>query len=231
MSMTGTLEAGMRRDPVQLAMSYARPESQVKAEARLALAHPGERRAPKQVELPFVMELKRPRMTRLEIRFQGQTAVQAFDGKNGWKLRPFLGRREVEPFTTEERRVASQQTELDGLLIDHAAKGYRVKLLGTEAVESRDAYALEVTTGEGDVRHVWVDTQTSLEVKVDGTRKMDGKSRKVWTYLREYRPVDGLMIPHLLETSVEGAPGSEKIRIERVALNPKLDDARFATPD
>ncbi len=38
------------------------------------------------------------------------------------------------------------------------------------------------------------------------------------------------MIPHQLETTVEGLPGSERIVIERVALNPSLDDARFQKP-
>ena len=127
--------------------------------------------------------------------------------------------------------MASTQTDLDGPLIDYAAKGNKVELEGTEPVEGRDAFKLKVTSAEGQVRHVWVDKQTYLDVKVDGTRRLDGKPRPVWTYLRDYRPVNGLMIPHVLETTVEGVPGSEKILVERVALNPRLDDARFAKPD
>jgi hypothetical protein len=231
MSMTGSLEAGRPRDPVKLAMSYMRPRNEAKAEARKALAHPREADANKNVRLPFVMELERPRRTRLEIRFQGQTAVQVYDGSHGWKLRPFLGRREVEPFTAEELRVASQQTDLDGPLIDYARKGNKVELEGTEPVEGHDAYRLKVTSHDGQVRHVWVDKQTYLDVKVDGTRRLDGKPRPVWTTFRDYRPVNGLMIPHVLETTVEGVPGSEKILVDRVALNPQLDDAHFTKPD
>ena len=58
-------------------------------------------RPKEQVQLPFVMELKRPRKMRVELQFNGQTAVQVFDGTNGWKLRPFLNRRQVEPYTNE----------------------------------------------------------------------------------------------------------------------------------
>ena len=231
MTMTGSLEAGKPRDPVKLAMSYLRPRKDAKAEARKALVHPREADADKPVQLPFVMELKRPRKTRLEIRFKGQTAVQVYDGRQGWKLRPFLGRREVEPFTAEELRVASAQTDLDGPLIDYARKGNKVELEGTEPVEGHDAFRLKVTSEDGQVRHVWVDTQTYLDVKVDGSRRLDGKPRPVWTTFRDYRPVNGLMIPHVLETTVEGVPGSEKILVERVALNPQLDDAQFSKPD
>jgi hypothetical protein len=231
MSMSGNLEAGRPRDPVKLAASYLKPRKEAKAEARKALAHAGPADTEKNVQLPFVMELKRPRKTRVEVRFKGQTAVQVYDGRKGWKLRPFLGRREVEPYSAEEIRLASQQTDLDGPLIDYAAKGSKLELEGTEPVEGRAAYRLKVTSDEGQVRHVWVDQQTFLEVKIEGSRRLDGKPRPVWTYYRDYKAVGGLMIPHLLETTVEGVTGSEKIMVERVALNPKLDDARFAKPD
>src|SRR6201998_2392355 len=42
--------------------------------------------------LPFVMELKRPSKVRFELQFKGQTAIQVFDGTQGWKLRPYLNR-------------------------------------------------------------------------------------------------------------------------------------------
>jgi len=35
-----------------------------------------------EAQLPFVMELKRPRKTRVELAFNGQTAIQVFDGTN-----------------------------------------------------------------------------------------------------------------------------------------------------
>ena len=35
---------------------------------------------------------------------------------------------------------------------------------------------------------------------------------------------------YLLETTVDGVKGSEKIVVERVVLNPKLEDGRFAKP-
>ncbi|BDG02336.1 LolA-like protein [Anaeromyxobacter oryzae] len=230
MSVSGTLDAGTPRDPVKLAMAYLRQARQTRAEARIALARAREAEPPKPVQLPFVMELKRPHKARVEVRFRGETAVQVYDGRSGSKLRPFLGRREVEPFTAEELRVASQQSELDGPLLDAAATGGKVELEGEEPVDGRDAYRLKVTAGDGQVRHVWVDAQTFLDVKVEGTRRVDGRPRSVWTSFRDYRTVAGLLIPHVLETAVEGVKGSEKIVLDRVVLNPRLDDARFTNP-
>ena len=235
MSLSGRLEAGKPRDPVKLAMAYSQPENQAKLQARMAVLRGSTTAtvsaADKSVQLPYVMEMKRPRKSRVEVRFRGQTAIQVFDGTTGWKVRPFLGRHEVEPYNAEEMRIAAQQTELDGPLMDYAAKGSRLELVGNEPVEGHDAYKLRITSDTGMSRQVWVDAQTFLDVMIDGTRTMDGKLRSVRTVFRDYKPVGGLMIPHVLETTVEGVKGSEKIVIEHVTINPKLDDARFAKPE
>ena len=182
-----------------------------------------------QVQLPFTMELKRPRKTRLEIKFNGQTAIQVYDGSNGWKLRPFLNRHQVEPYTEEELKDSSLQSDLDGPLVDYASKGTKVELDSIEKVEGRDAYKLKLTLKNGQAQHLWIDAQTFLEVKIEGTpRRLDGRYHAVATYFRDYRPVNGVMVPYLLETAVEGVRQTEKIRIETVAVNPQLDETLFA---
>jgi hypothetical protein len=65
----------------------------------------------------------------------------------------------------------------------------------------------------------------------------------VEVYYRDYRPVNGLQIPYVLETKVlplaqkQKSPGfrntpvpPEKIVIEKVAVNPKLDESLFSKP-
>jgi hypothetical protein len=183
-------------------------------------------------QLPFVLEMMRNRKTRLELQFNGQTALQVYDGVNGWKLRPFLNRHDVEPYTPEELKSASMQAEIDGPLVDYAAKGTKVQLEGIQPVEGHDAFNLKLTLKNGQVQHIWVDAQTFLDVKIDGApRKLDGKYHPVSTFFRDYRPVNGLMIPFINETAVQGVTQTEKIRIEKVIVNPNLEDSRFAKPE
>ena len=85
--------------------------------------------------LPFVMKLKRSHKSRLEIVFNDQASVQVYDGNQGWKVRPFLNRNEVEPYTKAEANSAAATDELDGPLVDYAAKGTKVALVGNESVE------------------------------------------------------------------------------------------------
>ena len=184
-----------------------------------------------QAQLPFVLEMARPRKSRLELEFRGETAVQVYDGTQGWKLRPFLNRHEVENYTADEMKVAEVQADLDGALVDYAAKGTKIEFAGTEPVEGQPAYKLKLTLKNGHVMHEWVDAGTFLEVKVEGTpRRLDGKPHPVAIYLSDYRTVNGLMIPHLIETRVEGVRRTEKIQIEKVVVNPPLDPSRFAKP-
>ena len=199
-------------------------------------------RPAEEVQLPFLMELKRPGKMRMELQFNGQTAIQVYDGANGWKLRPFLNRRVVEPYTTEEMKVSSLQADVDGYLVDYAAKGTQIELVGMEKVEDRDTYKLKLTMKNGQAIHDWIDAQTFLEAKVEGQpRRLDGVYHPVEVYYRDYRPVSGLQIPHILETKVlqvaRTAHGFkdplvpiEKIIIEKVVVNPKLDENHFSKP-
>lgn len=183
------------------------------------------------VQLPFVLKLKRPRKSRMELEFRGQTAVQAYDGINGWKVRPFLNRKDVEPYTAEELKAATQQADLDGPLMEAIARGYVVQIEGTQPVEGRKAYNLKITRKDGQDQHVWVDAETFLELMIEGTpRRLDGKEHKVKTYMRDYRTVNGLTIPYVVETAVDGVKQTEKIRIEQVVINPGLQDSLFTKP-
>jgi hypothetical protein len=181
-----------------------------------------------EMRLPFTLELKRPLKSRLELEFNGQKAVQVYDGTHGWKLRPFLGRTNWDTYSADELKQAAAEPGIDGWLIDAAARGARVESAGTDTVEGSAAYKLKVTPRSGPVRYVWVDGKSFLDVKVDGEpRKLDGKPHAVEIYQREFKPEHGLMIPHVLETAVKGVKKTEKIVIDSVSVNPKLDEARF----
>jgi hypothetical protein len=185
----------------------------------------------REAKLPFTLSMKRPHKSRLELRVQDHAAVQAYDGKQGWKLRPYLNRDDVEPFNATELRSAAAAAELDGPLIDAARKGTKVEMVGMEPVEGKSAYKLMVTPSNAPPMNVWIDAASFLEVKMDGEpRKLDGRMHKVAVYSRDYKAEGGLMIPHTLETVVEGVKQSHKMSIQSVKVNPSLEDGLFARP-
>ena len=238
MSLSGKTGAGGN----QRATLQVPTQGQITAVTRKTEQSPLPSRRVEEVYLPFLMELARPHKMRFELQFAGQTALQVYDGVNGWKLRPYLNRLEVETYTADEMKVASIQSELDGPLVDYAAKGTRVESDGIEKVEGRDTYKLKLTLKSGEVTHVWVDAQTFLETKIEGQpRRLDGVYHPVEVYYRDYRNVNGLEIPFVLETRVipvtKTALGlrdtpvpPERTLIEKVVINPGFDAALFSKP-
>jgi hypothetical protein len=183
------------------------------------------------IELPFVMKMKRGRKSRLELTFRDQTALQVYDGRQGWKVRPFLNRTEVEPYSADETRAAAAFEELDGPLIDSAKKGTKVKLVGTELVEGKGAYKLKLTSKDGTQRTMWIDGRSFLELKLEGEpKKVDGKVRTVSVYFRDYKTESGLTTPRLLETTYEGTKVSRKMKVTRVIANEPMQDSLFQKP-
>ena len=234
LSLAGKLSAGGNERPsLQMPIQGRLPSGKTVVPQRPA----------EEIQLAFLMELKRARKMRFELQFNAQTAIQVFDGANGWKLRPFLNRQVVEPYTADEIKIASTQAELDGPLVDYAAKGSQVELAGMEKVENRDTYKIKLTLKGGKAIHVWIDARTFLEAKMEGQpRRLDGTLHPVEVFFRDYRPVQGLQIPYLLETrvlpvaknamGVKDAPvPPEKIVIETVQVNPTLDEALFSKPE
>jgi hypothetical protein len=236
MSWTGKMDAGTG-DSAARSQSFVQQtwgKKAPKAKAAALAAANGEAPAaegPKQVQLPFVLEMKRPGKSRVEVQFAGKTAIQVYDGKSGWMKRPYLNRDDWEPFTAEQAKASQGQWDLDGPLFDYSAKGTKVSLEGVEKVDGKDAYKLKLALKGGGVQHVWIDAQSFLDVKVEGTpRRMDGKMHTVWVYQRDFRPVQGVMVPFVLETAVDGYPDTHKMLLETVAVNPKLDDTLFVKP-
>lgn len=206
-------------------------------------AMPASKRLKEEAQLPFVLKMERPRKSRFEIEFKGTTGVQVYNGAQGWKLRPYLNRTDVEPYTSEELKSASLQPDLEGPLMGCVAPECRVDLEGQEKVEGRNTYKLKLSSSNRPETRVWLDAETFLETKIEGQpRRLDGKQHPVEIYLRDYRDVNGLKFPFLMETHVLPAAGEggskrapttyspEKIFIEKIVVNPKLNDSEFEKP-
>lgn len=232
MSWSGKMEVGTGDSAARSAKYVSDSKALSKQMARTAVAaNTGKSEPIKQIQLPFLLEMKRPELSRIEVEFNGKTSVQVFDGRNGWLVRPYLNRNDAEPFTADQAKSEAGKWQFDGPLLDYAAKGTKVELEGVESVDNRPAYKLKLTLKDGSVQRIWIDSKSFLDVKVEGgPRRMDGRVRTVWVFQRDFRRVQGLMVPFELETAVDGYQDTHKMFIDKVTLNPALDDALFAKP-
>jgi outer membrane lipoprotein-sorting protein len=180
----------------------------------------------------FVLQQKRPNWTRLETTAKDEKTLRVFDGAHGWQMRAISGGGpELRPYTPEELKFATEAQGADGPLIDYQAKGNAVALEGIETVEGREAYRLGVRLAAGQHQTVWIDAQTFLDIRYDrASYDAAGVAKTVSVSYRDYRTIGGLQIPVTVETSVGSGSAADKMVMERIALNPPLDDGAFTNP-
>jgi len=180
--------------------------------------------------LPFTLELKRPHKMRLEINLGDLTALQLFDGQQGWTIQPSAKGPLVRAFAPDEAMTAAEQIDPEGPLIDAASKGTTVTFDGQETVEGHRTYKLKLVLKGGEERHVWVDATTYLDVKIDGQRIIEGRPWPSETYFYDWKKTGGIELPYRIETAVDGVRTSNRILVDRAVVNLPIDDDRFALP-
>src|SRR6266536_4833430 len=109
------------------------------------------------IEAAFGLLVKRPGMIRSETTLQGLTAVEAYDGTEGWSMQPFQGRRDPQKTPAENLKSVAQQADFDGPLVRWKEKGHRVEYLGTEDVDGTLAHKLRVNLKDGDGKYLYLD--------------------------------------------------------------------------
>ena len=182
------------------------------------------------LEAKVVEESKRPEMVRQEFVLQGMIGVTAWDGKTGWKIEPWQGKKDVEPLGEEELKQVIEDADFDGPLIHYKEKGNAVELVGTEPVEGTDAYKLKVTLKAGDVQYFYMDTDYFVPIKIEKTRMIRGAPRESETSLGDYKEVAGVYFPHSFESGAKGSANRSKIVYDKYEANVPLDDSRFRPP-
>lgn len=182
------------------------------------------------LEAPFVQEVKRPDKTRLEFTVQGMTGIQAYDGKSGWQVMPFAGKTDAEPMSPDDLKDAEEQADIDGPLVDYKTKGHTVELLGKEKVEGSDAYKLKLTLKNGNIHTLYIDADSYLDVKDISKRTIRGSETEIESMSGEFKEVNGLLFPFAIEQGEKGSPQKRHIVLEKVEVNPSLDDSRYKMP-
>jgi hypothetical protein len=169
-------------------------------------------------------------MVRQELVLQGMTGVTAYDGKEGWKIEPWQGKKDVESLGEEEKKQIVEDSDFDGPLVNYKEKGNKVELVGKEPVEGTDAWKLKVTLASGDVQYYFMDTDYFVPIKVEHKRMVRGAERETETSIGDYKEVAGVYFPHSFETGQKGSPNRSKVVFDKIEANVPLDDSLFHAP-
>jgi hypothetical protein len=185
-----------------------------------------------QGQLEFkVSEVKeRPGKVRADAAIQGMALVQAYDGSSGWKIYPFLGRKDPAKMTTDEAKSLVEEAEIGGPLENWKADGKTITYLGTEDVEGTQAHKLKLVRKNGDVSYVYLDPDYFLEIRILDQRMEQGARVEVETDLGDYEKVNGVYFPFSIESGNKGSTDKQKVILEKAEANVPVDQSIFAFP-
>ena len=147
----------------------------------------------------------------------------ASNGVNGdvvWEINPMAGPRVLRG---GDRLAGLRQAEVDPLL--NWRKHFTgVESAGSEQVRGRTCEKLVLHPPEGDPITAYFDAETHLLTRMRGMR--DGQP--VDTYLSDYRPAGGVLMPHKSEMVM--TQFAMQFTIEEVEVNVDIPDDVFALP-
>ena len=187
---------------------------------------------PDGVQGSLTVRLLRPNRIREEVIFGAMNSTRAFDGQSAWLHSRENNREDVRPLTGGDLENLQDEAEngIDGPLADHAAKGNKVELVGTEAVEGKPCYKLKITLRSGHIQFQYLDQKTYLEIREEIVRTVNGQDTIIEETVGDYRREGGILFAHSFVSGQAGHPERTTLTIDKFDLNPPVDKALFEMP-
>jgi len=189
-------------------------------------------------EADFTLWRQRPGSYRFEYGILGERATEVYDGRSGWMQSPVEGWPWPVPMNGPQLTTARSLAELDSPLMDAAAKGHEVELVGRSDFDGIDTWELNVTlageagedgdkTGNEETWHL--DAETYLPVArilpaVDFGRAVGTQE----VFYDDHREVDGVMFPFFIQS--EYFIRLNIWTVDAIEVNPEIPEGLFTRP-
>jgi len=184
---------------------------------------------PAPMELPMLIELKRPNKQRVELVVRGMTQITTFDGKDGWIKTPWAAEKNAVPLKPEEIESLAE-SEFDSPYLDWQAKGWKVEYLGAAAAGGRNAYRVRFTLSNTESIVGSFDVRTYQEVQREKIYQSLGNELTLLSIFDDYQMVQGISFPFYIVHRAVNRGRRLKLLLDRIDVNPVLNDPRFAKP-
>jgi len=178
----------------------------------------------------FRQENKRADKVREEFIIQGLAQVQAYDGKTGWQISPFGGRKDPELLSQDDLKSLAVDADIDGPLVDYKEKGHKAELVGHDSMEGTDCFKIKLSMKNGDVRYYYLDADSFLELKLEIQTTIRGALQENELYYGDYEQVNGIYYPFAVEQAQKGSASRAQISVVKIEQNIPLEDTHFSMP-
>ncbi len=182
------------------------------------------------MELPYKTVMQRPEKIYMEVEIQGARMQQAYNGETGWMIAPWTGTMEPQDLTGTQLKSFESQADMDGNLYNWEEKGHRVTLVGEEEMEGTPVYNIKLVHTNGDEYNYYMDAENFVVLKVKAKVKVEQGEVEGETYLSNYKPVEGIIMPFVIENRVNGQTQMQ-IVVDSVKFNTGIDESIFEKPE
>jgi len=172
---------------------------------------------------------RRPGVRRIVITAPGINHAEGFDGVT-WEHDYATGRtiRDTGTANVMGRRSA----EFDESFVDYATKRSRVTSLGSGLLDGQPTYGLRVALMDGAQKDYFFDQKSGLIVAVKQQKPMPGgKSVETLTSYDDWRPVGGVLMPHVfLERNTVNGGIINRVEWDTIEVNVPTSVSDFRPP-
>jgi len=159
------------------------------------------------------------------------TGINAYDGKDGWKIEPWQGKRDPEALGEEEMHGILDEADFDGPLVNYQAKGNKVEYQASsrsKAVTPTNSRSRGRTATSASTISIPSTTSHPHRYAAHDSRRAAGVRDLPRRLQAGQRRVSAVLV----RVGVEGSSSSDrsKITYHKIEANVPLDDARFKRP-
>lgn len=164
---------------------------------------------------------------RTDITLMGMTGYQIVTPTEGWSYMPFQGQAAVEAMTADQVKDQQEELDIQGVVIDYAAKGHTAEFIGKEDVEGTECLKVKMTLKNGKSQTLFFDPATYYIIKAVSAISANGQEAEVATSFSNYQKhSSGIVLA--MSTTVPMGPGfNADLTIESVEINTTLDTSLF----
>jgi outer membrane lipoprotein-sorting protein len=171
--------------------------------------------------LEVVQQRKAPNKAKMIMQAQGMEVFNiTSDGKRA--VMSQMGNQQ-EMSGPELEAVKVQNTLFAELYYDQMS--IKRSLAGTETVEGKEAYKVELEMPGGTKVTEYYDAATGLKIRVVGSQNTPEGAVTQSTDLGDYKEVNGVQYPHTITTSI--GPQQIKMQVTGIEVNKDLADSLF----
>ncbi|MEP6845617.1 MAG: hypothetical protein ABI861_06425 [Panacibacter sp.] len=164
-----------------------------------------------------------------ETDFNGQNIVQVVTDKSGWVINPFAGASDATAMSDDDFKAYSDAVYLPDPLVNYAANGAKVELIGQEKMGEVNAYKINYTNKYGLETTYYIDPANYYIIEAIRKGTGMGQEITVTTTLSNYQKTDfGIFMPFAI--NIDMGQFTLDVTTKKIAINGAIDEKIFDLP-